>query len=271
MNAQKLLANLFGVSTRILWPMPSLHLLYYYRILDKHLRFEPSDIVLDIGCGTGHLASYISKRARIVYGLDISQQLISRLAAHNSASLSFCCADICKCKNADFVGRFSKIYSVHAFEHVLEVRSFFGAVCDFLSDDGVACIIFPNSHEHGERCFLKLSELKGQIADSGLNADIWIMRATRGHRLVRSGINMIKRAVKNAMLIKHDDSKSSNEFDQTLYYNALPKTKYLRRFLSFVIYNLLFLLRWYDFYHLSNNDDIVGKEMLILLRKNARK
>jgi len=260
-----------GVRTRLLWPMPSPHLLYYYRILDKYLRFEPSDIVLDVGCGTAHLTSYISKRVQMIYGLDISSQLISCLAPNNTASLSFCCADICKYKNNNFVGRFSKIYSVHAFEHVLEGKSFFKSVRDFLSDDGIALVIFPNSHEHGERYFSSLSELNDLIEDICLIADIWVMRATRSHRLIRSGISKIKHLVKKVLLIKPNDTEPKNEFNQTCYYNILSKTKYLRYLYSFFIEKLLFLLKWHDFYHLSKTNDISEKEILILLRKNVVK
>jgi SAM-dependent methyltransferase len=45
--------------------------------------FRPSDVALDIGCGVGRLTRAIAKRARLVYGIDVSREMIERAREHN--------------------------------------------------------------------------------------------------------------------------------------------------------------------------------------------
>jgi protein-L-isoaspartate O-methyltransferase len=48
------------------------------------VRIEPSDVVLDIGCGVGRLTRVISARAARVYALDISAEMIERARRHHA-------------------------------------------------------------------------------------------------------------------------------------------------------------------------------------------
>jgi SAM-dependent methyltransferase len=45
---------------------------------------KPGDAVVDIGCGVGRLTRVIAARARQVYGLDISQQMLELARRHNA-------------------------------------------------------------------------------------------------------------------------------------------------------------------------------------------
>ena len=44
---------------------------------------QPSDDVVDIGCGVGRLSRAIAKRARSVQAIDVSPQMLERAKAHN--------------------------------------------------------------------------------------------------------------------------------------------------------------------------------------------
>jgi SAM-dependent methyltransferase len=44
----------------------------------------PTDEVLDIGCGVGRLTRVIAGRARRVYGIDVSEEMIARARAHHA-------------------------------------------------------------------------------------------------------------------------------------------------------------------------------------------
>jgi SAM-dependent methyltransferase len=46
---------------------------------------EPTDTVLDIGCGVGRLTRVLAARAAHVYGIDISSEMIERARAHHAA------------------------------------------------------------------------------------------------------------------------------------------------------------------------------------------
>jgi SAM-dependent methyltransferase len=49
------------------------------------IRIEPSDTVLDIGCGVGRLTRVLAGRAAHVYGIDISSEMIDHARGHHAA------------------------------------------------------------------------------------------------------------------------------------------------------------------------------------------
>jgi SAM-dependent methyltransferase len=55
------------------------------RMLDSvGLAVQPGDAVVDIGCGVGRLTRVLAARARRVYGLDVSQQMLELARGHNA-------------------------------------------------------------------------------------------------------------------------------------------------------------------------------------------
>jgi SAM-dependent methyltransferase len=63
------------------WKDGELDLDRLLQVLEAEVR--PEDVVLDIGCGVGRLTRVLAGRARIVYGLDISAEMLERAHAHN--------------------------------------------------------------------------------------------------------------------------------------------------------------------------------------------
>jgi SAM-dependent methyltransferase len=47
-------------------------------------KVEPSDVALDIGCGAGRLTRVLAGRAKEVYGIDVSSEMIARAREHNA-------------------------------------------------------------------------------------------------------------------------------------------------------------------------------------------
>ncbi|XP_033629255.1 demethylmenaquinone methyltransferase-like isoform X2 [Asterias rubens] len=50
------------------------------------LAFQPSDEVLDVGCGTGNVTKYIAKQVKRVTGIDLSEEMIANARTNNSAT-----------------------------------------------------------------------------------------------------------------------------------------------------------------------------------------
>ena len=110
------------------------------RHIAAKLALEPSQSVLDIGCGWGGLALYLSQAEDVhVSGITLSkeQQAVARRRAQEEGL-----ADRVAFQLRDYrkqAGTFDRIVSVGMFEHVgkRHYTEFFETVCDLLTDDGV--------------------------------------------------------------------------------------------------------------------------------------
>ena len=113
------------------------------RHLAAKLRLKPGASVLDIGCGWGGLALYLTEIAGArVTGITLSQEQYQR--AQNRAlergltqNTSFRLIDY-----RDIAGRFDRIVSVGMFEHVGVgfYDTFFDRCAELLADDGIAVL-----------------------------------------------------------------------------------------------------------------------------------
>jgi len=111
------------------------------RHIAAKLALEPDHRVLDIGCGWGGLALYLSNAAGVasVLGITLSEQQL-RIAtnrkgeAWSSRSVRFALADY-----RQVAGTFDRIVSVGMFEHVgiKFYEQFFARCRELLADDGI--------------------------------------------------------------------------------------------------------------------------------------
>jgi 2-polyprenyl-3-methyl-5-hydroxy-6-metoxy-1,4-benzoquinol methylase len=226
--------------------------------------------VLDIGCGTGYLTKYLSTKVYKIIGLDISNELIDYLKQFQSSSLFFCCENICNLnyskKNS---GKFTKIYSVHAFEHISNPQKFFKAIFELLVEGGSSLVIFPNSAKHGRRYFLKTSELNKLISNSNLKGKICVMKPTKVYYAVSNYYNKLRYWYRKRRLMDFSTVKNTHEFDKTIYFMNINKTKYVRILLSLFFDLALKVLKFFDFYKLfKSNGHLLEEELAILLYKN---
>ena len=161
-------------------------------LIAKKLLLEKDQKVLDIGCGWGGMASYLSNRSDVsVKGITLSEEQIEyakkRKIEHSLDNVEYELQDYRKVNE-----KYDRIVSVGMFEHVgtNHYQEFFNKVYDLLNDTGVALIhtigrlsepstndpwiekyIFPGGY------IPALSETVSKIEKSGLSmTDIQILK-----------------------------------------------------------------------------------------------
>ena len=104
--------------------------------IDRLIKIEPSDRVLEVGCGRGHLTKAISDRGTDIVGIDANPQaqevagngLVKRMDAE---SLDFDDAT------------FDVIVSVHAIEHIPGLETALAEMGRVLRPGGHAVFVYP--------------------------------------------------------------------------------------------------------------------------------
>ena len=161
-------------------------------LIAKKLLLEKGQNVLDIGCGWGGMASFLSKRSEVnVKGITLSEEQIQyankRKQTESLHNIEYKLQDYRKVNET-----YDRIVSVGMFEHVgtKHYQDFFNKVYDLLNDTGVALIhtigrlsepttndpwiekyIFPGGY------IPALSETVSKIEKSGLSmTDIQILK-----------------------------------------------------------------------------------------------
>ena len=161
-------------------------------LIAKKLLLEKDQKVLDIGCGWGGMAAYLSNRSDVnVKGITLSEEQIEyakkRKIEHSLDNVEYELQDYRKVNE-----KYDRIVSVGMFEHVgtNHYQEFFNKVYDLLNDTGVALIhtigrlsepstndpwiekyIFPGGY------IPALSETVSKIEKSGLSmTDIQILK-----------------------------------------------------------------------------------------------
>ena len=161
-------------------------------LIAKKLLLEKGQNVLDIGCGWGGMASFLSKRSEVnVKGITLSEEQIQyankRKQTESLHNVEYKLQDYRKANET-----YDRIVSVGMFEHVgtKHYQDFFNKVYDLLNDTGVALIhtigrlsepttndpwiekyIFPGGY------IPALSETVSKIEKSGLSmTDIQILK-----------------------------------------------------------------------------------------------
>ena len=111
-------------------------------LIAKKLLLEKDQKVLDIGCGWGGMASYLSNRSDVsVKGITLSEEQIEyakkRKIEHCLDNVEYELQDYRKVNE-----KYDRIVSVGMFEHVgtNHYQEFFNKVYDLLNDSGVALI-----------------------------------------------------------------------------------------------------------------------------------
>jgi len=88
----------------------------------KHVQLKNSDLVLDVGCGTGILFRHIKKHIGFLVGLDLSKNLLKKALhkAKNSPNITLILAD------ADYMpfisGSFDKVFAVTLLQNIPNIK-----------------------------------------------------------------------------------------------------------------------------------------------------
>jgi len=115
--------------------------------LDRYIfasKYVKDKIVLDIACGSGYGTKMLSKKAKKVYGADISEESISYAKKkYKNRNITYYVADATNIKflkdeSVDVVTSFETI------EHIPKYKIFLREVKRVLKKDGIAIISTPN-------------------------------------------------------------------------------------------------------------------------------
>lgn len=111
--------------------------------------FNPHDILLDIGCGSGWLALSFAEQGMQVHGIDLSQEQINDANFLKSESklenVEFECCDLMNWNAEKFKGRFGCVF-VNAFVHHLpeiELEMLFDKIATVLRSGGKVYMYEP--------------------------------------------------------------------------------------------------------------------------------
>ncbi len=98
------------------------------------LGLNPSQRVLEIGCGTGRLAVKVAPLVKTFCGIDISPETIEAAKKHlNAKAVTLICADFL---SYDFSESFDLIYSSLTFLHIKDKKAAIQKVFTLLSPGG---------------------------------------------------------------------------------------------------------------------------------------
>jgi SAM-dependent methyltransferase len=113
--------------------------IYEFKELQKGLLFSKSDIILDVGCGTGLQTLCLGKTCNRIFGVDTSEEVI-KLAEYFGAkvgrvSSKFLCTNI---EQAQFPNDyFDKAFSICVIEHIPEYEKVLAEIHRVLKQGGV--------------------------------------------------------------------------------------------------------------------------------------
>jgi ubiquinone/menaquinone biosynthesis C-methylase UbiE len=104
----------------------------------KMLYPQKSDIICDLGCGDGNLSRDIVKKAKKIYGADISP---TRVKKARKNGIDAVCADVC---STPFKSNyFDKVICSEVIEHVIEPRKLLQEINRVLKRGGIAALTVP--------------------------------------------------------------------------------------------------------------------------------
>lgn len=106
------------------------------RSILQALNPQKEEVILEIGCNTGHLLSVLIRFCRLCVGIDINQDIINTLGNHRILSMS---AGALAFKE----GAFDKVCSAHTLEHIRGIKSVFREVHRVLKPGGIFVFSFP--------------------------------------------------------------------------------------------------------------------------------
>lgn len=147
-----------------LWSIWFEESLFYY--LNKNgYKITKNDSVLDIGCGLGYICFKLRKfHPKLISGYDVSESAIEFDKTFNS-NINFEEKDITADEFTE--NSYSVIFSADVYEHVQDPLMMLKNVHKLLTNNGAACITFPNWEHHGRNQFDNINVLRDQLLEAG--------------------------------------------------------------------------------------------------------
>jgi len=148
--------------------------------------FNPDDVVLDFGCGSGDITLAIAQRVRMIYGIDTSQGMIEvanrKVKEQNCSNITFFKTDLFdeQFRNESF----DIISTFNVLHYIPDKKALFGRIYELLNPNGMfisstACLKERKSAVRflmsglttlkivPKMLFYKTSELEDEIEEAG--------------------------------------------------------------------------------------------------------
>jgi 2-polyprenyl-3-methyl-5-hydroxy-6-metoxy-1,4-benzoquinol methylase len=202
---KEILIGLGMLPSRYLWRNP-FKIIEYEELL-ANVRIASSDVILDIGCGSGPQDVLLARKAARVIGIDTSVGEIARAKAlaaiyARGRALEFRCTAL---ERAGFPAQhFDKVVSFCVLEHIVNRDEVLGVVSRVLkpggqlvmSVDSLATItdsrlIAKHRADHAVQTYFSPAELREMLESRGFrDVRIWpIFRSPYARRLFEAGID----------------------------------------------------------------------------------
>jgi len=107
------------------------------------LKLQPTDAVLDVGCGTGVLAPYLSGKCESVLAVDEAEKMI----AVANAKYSFPDIEFKAVRFEDVAGKFDKIIMYSMFPHFQDQKAAVAHAAELLKKGGRLLIAHSQSRD----------------------------------------------------------------------------------------------------------------------------
>lgn len=173
--------------------------------------------VLDVGCGTGHLAAHLAEHFDEVIGIDLSGPMLDIARSERSASnITYLQGDI---GSLEPEGKYDMICSSTTFHHLSDPGATAMRLSEKLEPGGVIALV---------DCVQRTRRLPNSIFRQILRAEAVFMRLRESRKLGREAAEKNYRARSHPDWIEHlvlDRFLSPSEFRE-VYGDALPGAKF---------------------------------------------
>lgn len=235
-------------------PLANLWTMRLLELVLNHLEITKDDTVLDVGCGTGFTTFILSKYAKDVVGIDLSEPLIQFLNKGTKPdNVRFLAGGVIKKPPNIFLDTFDKCICIDVLEHVENPLAALGYIHKVLKPEGAAAITFPvNKPGHGRNYFTH-EDVCNLFIEAGMKADIKIFKQNWFGSLISS----FYRGVQNLF----EPLKEADIFDELRAFKMMTRPKKM---------HALYKLATICLFKISSNsygEAMNGKRVLVILRK----
>ena len=141
--------------------------IYEFQELTRDNRPRRSDLVLDVGCGTGLQTRILARTSARTIGIDVSKSTLDRALSDAPVSgdghVEFRLTTI---EEAGFqADQFDKIFSVCVIEHIPDYRSVLRECFRILKPDGVLAFSVDSLKTIGDEAFLAAHARKHEVVN----------------------------------------------------------------------------------------------------------